>query len=254
MNTTPSNTINLIMMLLIFTVLNSQSGYAQSTDSLTHSPTSNRAIQFQLIGGIGVYYIGDWNPASHYRIGADVSLNHSKQTGSYVEYSMQTEPPPSPTTSSGGTSQPEQTSNSYQVSLSGLYLQTLADYKNTSIYFGVGPIVSYSWSRTTSKYPHTSTGTYDTTISVDNNEYTTKASAIGPLAIIGLRSQLIDHVALTAEIGLSAVYQWTMQSNSYISTYGTPASSSTFSNGDVVRLDGWAVSLNAIRIGLIVGL
>ena len=60
-------------MLLCFTILNSQEATSQTTDSL-----SQGFLQFQLIGGLGVYYIGDWSASSYFRIGADMSLNHFK--------------------------------------------------------------------------------------------------------------------------------------------------------------------------------
>jgi hypothetical protein len=250
-----SRTMFLGILLLFSTMLNLQRAHAQTPDSISHSSTSSGAIQFQLIGGIGIYYIGDWSPVSRFRIGADVSLNHSNQSGGGLGYSIDTEPLPSSSSSSNNTSQPEETSNSYQISLSGLCLENFAEYKHTSIYCGIGPMVSYSWSRSTSNYPRSNYGTYDTSKYIDNNEYTNRASAIGPIAIFGVRSRLLDHVALSAEIGLSALYQWSMQSNSYTSTYSSQTSpTSTFNNGNISHLKGWVLSLNDIRIGLIIEL
>lgn len=256
MKTKSSHSIYLGVTLLLSVLLYPQRVYPQISDSLTNPSTSNGAIQFQLIGSIGIYYIGDWSPASHVRLGADVLFNHSDQSGSNNGYSINTSTPPPSSSSSSNTSEPDKTSNSYQISLSALYLQKLAEYKHTSMYFGFGPMASYSWSRYTNKYKYSFTYSYNnTTTSTNNDENTSKTLAIGPMAIIGIRSQLLDHVGLSAEIGLSAVYQWSTQSYSYSSTYDSPyPNSSTSNQGSVSHLKGWAISISAIRIGLIIDL
>lgn len=243
-------------LLLILTMLNSQNVHAQTTDSLTYHSTSNGAIQFQLIGGLGVYYIGDCGSAPHLRIGVDLSFDHSDQSGGNSAYSISTSTPPSSSSSSHSASDPDQTSNSYQISLSGLYLQQLADYKHTSVYCGVGPLATYAWDRYRSKYPRTFIDSYNnSSTSLENNENTYKSSSIGPLTIFGIRSRLVDHVGLSAEIGLSAVYRWTTESYSYRSTStSSGSSSSTYENGNISNLSGWVFTLNAIRIGLVIEL
>ena len=45
--------------------------------------------------------------------------------------------------------QPEHTSNLYSFSLSALHIQRLLTYKQTFTYCGIGPMVSYSWNRST---------------------------------------------------------------------------------------------------------
>jgi len=253
MKKTCSHTIHITIVLLLSTMLALQKAHPQTTDSLIHSSSFNSALQFQLIGGIGVYYIGDWSSVSGFRIGANVSLNHSNQSGSNNGYdiSIYTLPPSS---AQENTSQPEQTSNSYQISLSGLYLQKLAEYKQTLIYCGIGPEITYHWDRSTSKYLETYTSN-DTTSSTNSQENTNKTSGIGPLAILGVRSRLLDRVSLSAEIELSAIYQWTVQTNSYISTTTYPAYDVvTYKSGGISDLNGWSISLNAIRVGLIIEL
>ena len=256
MKTTCSRTIHITIVLLLSTMLGLQIAHTQTTDSLIHTSSSNGAMQFQLIGGIGVYYIGDWAPASQFRIGADVSFNHSNQSGSNNGYTIYSYTPPSSSSVQENIRQPDQTYNSYQTSLSGLYLHNLAEYKHTFIYCGVGPMITYSWNRSISKNPQTYIS-IDTSSYNDNSEYTNKTSSVGPLAIIGVRSRLIDHVSLSAELELSAVYQWTMQTNSdiYISNNSSfnPVTN-TNNSSDITHLNGWAISLNSIRVGLIIEL
>ena len=138
MKKTCSHTIHITIVLLLSTMLNLQKAQAQTTDSLIHSSSFNSALQFQLIGGIGIYYIGDWSSVSGFRIGANVSLNHSNQSGNSNGYDISIYTPPSPSNVQENASQPEQTSNLYQISLSGLYLQKLAAYKQTLVYCGIG--------------------------------------------------------------------------------------------------------------------
>ncbi len=241
------------ILLLCFAILNSRDAFSQAKDSLSSSSTSDGALQFQLIGGLGVYYIGECGTYSHFRIGADLSLNHSDQSGSGTSYYYNT---PSSTSSSTTVSQPEQSSTSYQFSLSALYLQKLVEYRHASMYCGIGPSVNYSWNRSTNKSPSTETsgGTviYSSTDSYGSTE---KTSGIGPLVILGVRSRLVEHVGLSAEIGVSAVYWWNTQtyfSNSTSS--GTSSDVSTANTSSTSRLTGWAISLTGIRVGLIVEL
>ena len=251
MKTAFNKIINLATPLLLITTLNWQIARSQPTDSTSHISTSIGTIQFQLLGGLGLYYIGNCSSVSHYRIGADFYINHSHQSGGGVSYNINT--------AIGAqspqyyTSIPDEISNSYQISLSTLYLQQIVEYKHTSIYCGVGPVISYNWDRSNDK-----TTDYQATPSntaIYDNENTTKTSGIGPLIIIGLKSRVLDHISLTAEIGLSALYQWTMNSYSYNSTYYGPGSYSSASTaGNIAHLNGWEISLTDIRIGLAIEL
>ena len=247
-----SQATHLAIMLLWCTMLNSQIATSQTTDSL-----SQGFLQFQLIGGLGIYYIGDWTTSSFFRIGADLSLNHTNQSGDSLQLSNYTTTPPSSTSASSNTSQPGHTSNSYQITLSALHVQKLLVYKQTFTYCGIGPMVSYSWSRSTNDIPTSYAQTYGTTTYYTSGEYisenTNKISALGPFAMLGVRSLLINRVAVSAEIGFSALYQWTTQSNSSTTTSTNPSGSSNTSDaGSISHLEGWNVSLYAIRIGLII--
>jgi hypothetical protein len=247
-----NKTIPFTVILWLTTIFNSTSAFSQSTDSLAHLSSSSGAIQFQLLGGLGIYYIGDWNSASQYRIGADFSISHTNQSGGGITYTFNTVP------ATGGqynTTQPNQISNSYQFSLSALYLQRIIEYNHALFYCGVGPTLSYDWGRSNDKTTYFASVQNNTGTQIYNNENTTRTSAIGPLAIIGVRSRLLDHVSLTAELGLSALYEWTMQSYSYNSTTNGPGSNRNASTtGNISHLDGWTISLTDIRIGLAIQL
>ena len=253
MKTNPSKIKYCAIILLLFTVLYSQVTLSQKADTLLSACAPDGAVQFQLIGGLGVYYLGNYGNVCHYRIGADINYNHSDQSGSGTSYSIYSSTPLSSSSGSSNTSQPDRNSTSYQISLSGLYLQQLAQYKYVFLYCGVGPMASYSWNT----YADNSTQSFGGSASSSTNNYgsSSKASGIGTLAIIGFESRLLEHVGLSAEIGVSAFYQWTTQSNS---TYSTSSSSSGTTNtneyGNVTHLGGWSVSVSSIRIGLVMEL
>lgn len=228
---------------------------SQAADTLMHSSTSGGSIQFQLIGGIGVYYIGDWTASSFFRIGADLSFNHLNGSGDSLESSNYSSTSPYNTGASGNSSQPVHTSNAYRISLSALHVQKLLVYKQTFTYCGIGPLVSYSWSRSTNDINTTYATNQYYSIDGDITENTNKISAVGPFVMLGIRSLLINRVSVSAEIGFSALYQWTTQTNSrtVTETYTNPSeSSNTNNNGSISHLEGWDISLYAIRIGLII--
>lgn len=233
--------ICLAILTISIITFGSQETFSQTTDSTSSSSAFCGALQFQLTGGVGIYYIGELSQSSYYRVGADLSLNRSDQSGSESSLSS------SDTT----LSQPKQSTNSYQISLSALYIQKLAEYKKTFLYCGVGPMVTYSWQRGTSSYPSTDYYQGTTESEKYSSEYTSRISGIGPMAIFGVRTRLANQVGASAEIGISAVYQWNTQSGSSSSTYIGYGTTSTSNNSDISHLNGWAVSLANVRVGVV---
>jgi hypothetical protein len=252
MKTTILRRISFGMIMLFCTFLFPQRGFPQTPDSLFR--TSGESLQFQLLGGLGIYYIGNWGTASHFRVGFDVSFSHTDNSGDGNIYSINYSTPGS-TSSSSSTNQPEQNSTSCNISLSGVYVQKVAGFANALLYGGAGPMASYSYSRNSSATGSTSTDTYSTTFNTSANSTTTRTWGIGPLAILGVRNRILDHVSLSAEVSISALYQWTSGTALYhsLSSY-SPTSSSGYEQGSNSNLKGWDVSLSSIRIGVIVEL
>jgi len=239
--------------MLFCTVLFPQRAFPQTADSLAR--TSSGSLQFQLLGGLGVNYIGDWGPASHFRVGIDATWSHADNSGDGNDYSIYSSTPGS-TSSSWSTTQPEQSSTSYKISVSGVYAQEIAGYANAVLYCGAGPMVSYSYDRNSSATPQTRievSGTYFTTYASSS---TSKTWGIGPLAILGVKSRILDHLSLSAEVSISALYQWTSETRftRVMYVYPPPSSGSVNDFGGNSNLKGWAVSLSGIRIGVIVNL
>jgi len=245
-----------IILFVLSSMLIPQELFPQSADSLTQSLPFEGGIQFQLIGGMGIYYIGNLGSGSHFRVGADLSLSNSNQSGNRDNYSFNYFTAAPYSNSSIESNKPHQKVNTYTVSVSGLYLQNLVKYKHATIYCGVGPIIDNSWSRSTDDYTDSytfSSGNIYTTI--ENDETTSKSMGAGPLLIFGIKSQLFSYVQLTAEFELSALYQWNSQTSSTrTTTTGSTINSSTTNSDNVSHLSGWAITLNPIRIGVIIEL
>jgi hypothetical protein len=244
MKTIDSRPICLGMMMLFCTFLFPQRTLPQITDSLSRA--SSGSLQFQLLGGLGIYYITDWGSTSYLRVGIDGYFNHSDNSGDGNGYSTYSSTSGTPS-SSTSTRQPEENSTSYDVSVSGIYALKIVEYANSILYCGPGPMVSYSNSKLSTTSSSTRTEASSTYQDTYTNNSTGKTWGIGPLAILGLRNQLLNHVSLSAEMSLSALYQWS--SHTYAST-----STSTSNNGDNSSSKGWYISLSKIRIGVIVDL
>jgi hypothetical protein len=252
MKTTQSRPICLGMMMLFCTFLLPQQTFPQITDSL--SQASSGSLQFQLLGGLGIYYLSDCSSTTYFRVGIDGYFNHSDNSGDGTGYSTYSST--SGTTNSYTiTTQPEENSTSYEVSVSGVYALRIVEYANTNLYCGAGPIASYSHSKSSTTSSSTSTDDTGTTMESQTNNNTGKTWGVGPLAILGLRNRLLDHVSLSAEISVSALYQWTSRTyNSRYTSTSSPAITSASNYGNTSSSKGWYISLSNIRIGVIVDL
>jgi hypothetical protein len=124
--------------------------------------------------------------------------------------------------------------------------------KDLFFYYGIGPEISYHWNRTTDKSINTDS---DGNITFGSDEYSNKSLGIGPLAVAGVSCHLAGRVGLSAEFGLSALYQWASQTQSQRSTYAYTSSPTRSSgSGSISSWHGWNFSLNNISIGVIIGL
>jgi hypothetical protein len=106
-----------------------------------------------------------------------------------------------------------------------------------------------------------------TTSSVENNELGTQTTHLnanesaqktwgaGPIAVLHVRSYLLGHVALTAEINVTASYQWISEFDaSASSAVNSPPASSVYASGSSSHTKGWEISMSSVRIGFIVNL
>ena len=238
----------LAILTSLIVTFDAQTTYSQTGDSSSTSMQPGGAIQFQLIGGTGLDYIGYLNQSSSFRVGIDFSFNHSTQSGnqsSYYSYS-----PTQPPASSGDTtiSENDLATNSYSLTLSGLYIQNLTEYGNAFLYCGVGPMLVFSLQR------NAWTNQSSTNLNWNNSESSSKTSGLGPIAILGARGKLCGQIEISGEIGVSATYQWNTFSSFSNSGAIDLLNTSLNSSSSISHLNGWVFSFTHIRVGVIVDL
>jgi hypothetical protein len=252
MNTVKSHSWTFAVALLLLPLFIKPEGRAQTSDSSASMRANGGALQFQLIGGVGIYYIGECSSGISFRVGANAHIQHTTSSGtneSMSAYSGGTGP-------STMTGKPDQSSSSYDITVSGLFIHTIAEYAHTSLYCGAGPMGSYSEGKITQgsiTYSYYPTESFTST-----NAYTERTIqwSVGPLAIIGIRARLFAPVSLSAEISAAAVYQWwSTSSTSTTQSSGTGYQYTSInvntSNSD---LKGWSIVLNNIQIGVLIEL
>ncbi|HUI29159.1 MAG TPA: hypothetical protein VLX91_03000 [Candidatus Acidoferrales bacterium] len=245
--------ITLSFLLTLTLLISPERSFSQAPDSTSASLTFGNALQFQLIGGVGLNYLGELNSSSYFRIGADLSLSHSNQSGSQSNSEVESYAPPSVNSDTIATN-PDQTSNSYGITLSGLYVRKLAEYRNTILYLGAGPEVTYSWTKSSDDEPGTRTSGGVSASEGTDNESTNKTAGIGPVAVLGVGSKIIEQVSLTAEIGISALYEWNSSSSGYIYSLDQPSYQYTERSNSSSHITGWVISLANVRVGILIGL
>ncbi len=244
----------LAILAMLIVTFGSQRAFSQTIDSSSAASNSCGTLQIQSLGGWGIYYIGNLSGSSSFRVGADLSFSHSTESGNMSSYFLATSSSSSPSSDTTN-EQPDETGNSYQINLSALYIQKLAQYKSTFLYCGAGPMFIYSWSKSTGSFPYSETSEGTTTTSQENLVSSSKTNGVGPVAILGIRSGLADRVGISAEIGLSAIYQWISTSDLYTTTYsGSPANTQTENESQIEHLKGWNIYLSSVRIGVTVAL
>ena len=229
-----------VFAILLLMSLHSQQLLSQTRDSLSGS--GGGALQFQLIGNLGMYYLVHVGSSSYLRVGVNGSYDHTDNSGDGNNYYFP---------SSSSQTKPSEKSTSYSVALSGVFALKIAGFANSALYCGLGPLTSYSVDNSYS------TLSYSYTSDVSNLAYTqvhssaNKVWGVGPLGILAVRTHLFGSVGLTAEVDLSAQYQWTSGTSNDHYERVDPTSGSESSNGGTNQhLAGWKVEISSIIIGV----
>lgn len=238
------------MFWLVASLLSCHSLNAQTLDSATAATPTRGALQFQLVGGLGVNYFAPLGNSSSLRLGADVAFKHGHSDATYDEHALLY--PMGPTISWG---YPEADATSYEFTVSGLYIQALSEFMNTSLYCGVGPSASFSFSKTLGNIDDRSmTGaSFNSVTGTSENKSTVRG--IGGLALLGAKARIIERISLSAELCFSALYQWS-NTSLYSETryfYSEGSSSQTFDSRSSSSR-GWSTAVSNIRVGLLIGI
>ena len=247
----PSINFMVIIGCLMLTALAPGKTAAQIADSLGNPSCS--ALQFHLIGDVGVFYLANFGPGSFLRVGVDGSWGHSDKSGEREDIYTSLPSTGSPSTDYN-VQNPEDKNTSYTVDISGVYALNLVGFANSSLYAGAGPMVSYSYGSGSSTTSYVN-GTLDHYREASTTSSTTKTWGLGPVAIVGVRCQIIRQVALTAEVSASAMHEWTSYTHLwYFESQYTGQNPSAGIDSENDHTTGWRASLNSIIIGVVVAL
>jgi hypothetical protein len=229
--------------VIVLTVLIQSQVFTQPIESDSTRQSIAGGFQFQLIGGLGLYYFCDSRTSSSFKVGFDASINHSNSSGNLKTLDGDIA---SQVSTSGN---PEKASSSDQISASALYVYYIAEYAHTFLYCGLGPMASYSYEKGLDNWTSSSPGVSTFT---NANENVSTVWGVGPVGMIGIRSRIIEHVSLSAEMSFSALHQWTSQSSSltYTATYTAGGTYKTVHTSEST-LKGWSISISSIRVGII---
>ena len=250
MKTVRAHSVSIAFLIIFLNSAVDSKAISQTNDSLSTYQSSSAALQFQLIGGLGVYYLAECSSFGNLRIGADASFNHTGSSGSSQSNTTYLGGTPVYSSQSGS---PDQSTTSYQVSLSGLYLHRLVAYEHATLYFGAGLVASISHNKYTNNLTSTSSTSYGAQSS-SINEYVSKTTTwgAGALGIVGIRTQVYQQISLCAEIGFSALHNWTSEITTSTTRQNEPPPFDFTNSTTTSDLKGWSLSLSNIRIGLII--
>jgi hypothetical protein len=222
---------------------------AQTPDSVVQIPKRG-SLQFQLVGGIGINYFAPIGSSSCIRLGVDVAFKHEHSDGSYDEQAVVF---PSSVTISKG--YPASEATSYDLTVSGLFIQTLSEFMSTSFYCGIGPSVSFSYSKAVSNVDDRAMlgASFNSVKGTSEDKSTVRG--LGGLALLGARARLVENVSISAELCFSALHKW-----SNTSTYSETMYA--FSEGNAYQISdsksssgrGWSTTVSRIRVGLVIGI
>lgn len=243
-----------LFLILLCQVVSPLASLAQSRDSIAEIMPFRPAIQVQLYNGVGVNYLGHLTASTRYRVGVDISIHYGESSGpgdvnvftvnSYYTKRI--------------TSQKSETSSHY-IGVSPLALFDIAAYSRAALYWGIGPSVSYQYTKTASTYNertdyHSSGNSFYEANSSDDTSIRTVA--FGSAALVGIRGNVVDGFGVTAEIECRAMYEIT-HSDGLRTTYEMTGSSTlpnvqeAHSSG---KNTGWSLTLANVRAGIIFNL
>ena len=240
-------TLLTVIMLISLIALEAR---AQTADTSSALITHGGALQFQLLRNFGVYYFGHWGSSSYFRIGADASFLNSNTSGT-----TQSNDAYSGSSGSSSTGKPERATSSFGINVSALWIQTIAEYARSSLYFGAGPMLSYGGYGQNSSSTETNVSYPPGNSTVSTYDDKSRSWGAGPLALLGVRAHIVGPVNVTAEMSVYAIYESTTTSN--VST----SKSTDFSSFSYVSVHtgssdthGWEIALNSIAIGVVIDL
>jgi hypothetical protein len=239
--------------LLIFSFLCTSSLLAQDSLSVIgkfiqdHSWTMDFGISSNLtlksFQGTAISLSKFTSDYQKYRLGVSVGLNQSSGDQSGSQYNADT-------LSNNSNAHSDNYNNSLQITFQ--YITYATPKAQTSIYFGIGPLVGISWYKNNSNSNTNSVGDYQNQSGYTN---TNSNYFVGVLGSVGVEWFFSEHISIHAEYGLSAQYNWgnTQLSNTYQTIYNPILYTNSYysnRNNNSSSSSGWNLSGQSVLFGL----
>jgi hypothetical protein len=173
------------------------------------------------------------------RFGVSTNLDYNSRDQSGNNYAADT---------LSGLTNDNNENNMYSVQIVIQYITYATPKSQTSIYFGIGPLVGVSWFEQNNNDNTTNPGYYQ-------SQYGSKSSStkyfIGMLGSCGVEWFFSEHISIHAEYGLSVQYNWgkTESSSNSQSSYVNSSSYSNKSHSSG-STSGWFLSGQSVLFGL----
>lgn len=130
---------------------------------------------------------------------------------------------------------------SLSFSLYGALLNYTSPYQSVYLYWGCGPLASYTYTKSTNTTP---------TVSPTDSYQTEKQLSAGLLGVIGVEWFASQNLSLHAEYGLSAQYQWADKNSNETNYYLNNGVKTPYTNAQEIKTSGVSISYTAVNFGL----
>jgi hypothetical protein len=174
-----------------------------------------------------------------YRFGISTNLNNNSRNQSGSHYDADT---------LSGASSGDDDNDAYSVQITLQYITYATPRAQTSIYFGIGPLVGISWSKSNSTSNSSTIGYYQ---DQGGNTSSYTSYSVGALGSCGVEWFFSEHISIHAEYGLVAQYIWSKNESSNQDKYSyVNSNSGSYKNISSSSSSGWSLSGQNVLFGL----
>jgi hypothetical protein len=194
-------------------------------------------IQFHLVNDYSVSYLKMFAPTSGLRLKVDLGLSGSKQNSD--DKNEFTEPETETLVDRNS----ERDFNSQYVNLVLNYLRFVSPTDDIKIYYGAGPLLSFS--RDENNYHSDILPTASYSSNQSSSEIVTRSFGIGLQLVAGIECPITTKLSLLAEFNLNGTYSW-----NYWSSMSEDKSATTSVQSNVEEGTSWNYGLNQLKLGI----
>jgi hypothetical protein len=174
-----------------------------------------------------------------YRFGISTNLNYTSEDHSGNEYAADT---------LKELTGHNDENNMYSVQITFQYITYATPKSQTSIYFGIGPLVGISWFKQNSDAYANMPGYYQ---SQDGSADSHTNYSVGVLGSCGVEWFFSEHISIHAEYGLTAKYTWSKEESSKYNKGGyINLKTDPYKNNYSSSYSSWLLSGQSVLFGL----